>query len=239
MGADFRDYNNDGREDLFVTTLVGETFPLFRNLDKGSFEDATYSSRLGRATVRSSGWSTGIFDLNNDGYKDVFTANGDVQGNPERNLLLLNQKDGTFVDVSADAGPAFQQAGQHRGAAFGDFDGDGRLDVVVTRLNGRPELLRNISPGENHWLTMRLVGHRSNRDGIGARIHLVSESGLEQWNHITTSVGFACSSDRTAHFGMGAARGAKLVEIDWPSGLHQTMKDLPADRQVVVKEPEQ
>jgi hypothetical protein len=238
MGADFRDYNNDGREDLFVTALAGETFPLFRNLGGGAFEDATYPSRLGRATVRSSGWSTGIFDLNNDGYKDVFTANGDVQGNPERNLLLLNQKDGTFADISADAGPAFQQVGQHRGAAFGDFDGDGRLDVVVTRLNGRPELFRNTSPGENHWLSMRLVGRRSNRDGIGARIHLVSESGLGQWNHITTSVGFACSSDRTAHFGLGGSRSAKLVEIDWPSGVHQTMRGLSADRQIVVKEPE-
>ena len=236
MGADFRDYNNDGREDLFVTALAGETFPLFRNIGKGGFEDVTYRSRLGRATIPWNGWSTGIFDLNNDGYKDILIAAGDVQSNPERNLVLQNQKGDTFADISAEAGPSFQQLGQHRGLAFGDFDGDGRIDAVVTRLNGRPELLRNTSPGDNHWMSFRLRGHRSNRDGIGARIHVVSDSGLEQWNHVTTSVGFASSSDRVAHFGLGASRKAKVVEIEWPSGVHQAMNDLPADRVITVEE---
>ena len=246
MGADFRDFNNDGCEGLFVTALAGETFPLFRNLGQCFFDDVTHRSRVGRATVPRSGWSNGIVDLNNDGWKDLFAANGDVQTNAgatssrstrQRNLLLLNRRDGTFADVSAEAGPGFQQVGQHRGAAFGDFDGDGRVDVVMTRLDGRPELLRNTAPGNNHRLNFRLVGHRSNRDGIGARIHLVSDSGLEQWNHVTTSVGFACSSDRVEHFGLGASRNARLVEIEWPSGTRQRIRNVTADRQVTVEKP--
>jgi enediyne biosynthesis protein E4 len=237
MGADFRDLYNDGREDLFVTGLAGETFPLFRNLGTGLFEDVTYGSGVGRATVRWSGWSNGIVDLNNDGLKELFVACGDVQINaPQRNLVLMNQGGGIFSDVSAEAGADFQELGQHRGAAFGDFDGDGRVDVVVTRLNGRVELFHNVSPGKNHWVAFRLVGHRSNRDGIGARIHLVSDSGAEQWNHVTTSVGYACSSDRVAHFGLGADRRAKLVEIAWPSGARQILKNLAADRTITVQE---
>lgn len=237
MGVDFRDFNNDGRNDLFVTALAGETFPLFRNLGGGFFDDVTYKSQVGRATVRRSGWSNGIFDLNNDGLKDLFVACGDVQNEtPQRNLILMNRGGGVFSDISAAAGVSFQELGQRRGAAFADFDGDGRLDVVVTRLNGRAELFHNISPGANHWIAFRLVGHRSNRDGIGARIRLVSDLGVEQWNHVTTSVGYASSSDRTAHFGLGAARSAKLVEIDWPSGTRQIMKNVTGDRTITVDE---
>lgn len=237
MGVDFRDLDNDGRADVFVTGLAGETFPLFRNLGKGSFEDITYRSGVGRATIRSSGWSDGIVDLNNDGLKDLFVANGDVQIKAEeRNLVLVNRGSGEFADVSAGAGAGFQELGQHRGAAFGDFDGDGRLDVVVTQLNGRAKLFHNISPGTNHWIAFRLIGRRSNRDGIGAQIHLVSGSGVEQWNHVTTSVGYACSSDRVAHFGLGADRIATLVEIDWPSGTRQIVRNLTVDRTITIEE---
>jgi hypothetical protein len=246
MGADFRDYNNDGWDDLFVTALAGETFPLFRNRGKGLFEDTTHSSRVGRAVARWSGWSNGIVDLNNDGFKDLFVARGDVQDNAEAtssrktlepNSVLANQGDGTFADVSVQAGESFQQAGQHRGAAFGDFDGDGRVDVVVTRLNGRAELFRNTSPARNHWLGLKLVGRRSNRDGIGARVHIVSSSGAEQWNHVTTSVGFACSSDRILHFGLGKDAFLKRVEIVWPSGTRQELENPTPDGLLTVVEP--
>jgi hypothetical protein len=239
MGVDFRDYNNDGREDLFVTALAGETFPLFRNTGRGVFEDMTQSSRIARNTFRLSGWSNGMLDFNNDGFKDLFVASGDVQDTVEgkqRNLILLNQRDGSFADVSSQSGPSFQQLGQHRGAAFGDFDGDGRIDVVVVRLNDRAELFRNTSPSSNHWIAFRLVGHRSNRDGIGARIHVMTDSGLDQWNHATTSVGYASASDRVVHFGLGSAKTAKLVEIEWPSGIRQKLKNLAADRCVTVEE---
>jgi len=241
MGADFRDYDNDGREDLFVTALAGETFPLFRNLGRGGFDDVTHRTLVGRASVRWNGWSNGMVDFNNDGFKDLFVACGDVQTNAQnsqqRNLLFVNQRDGTFADFSGEAGNGFQQVGLHRGAAFGDFDGDGRIDIVVTRLGMRPELFRNTSPGNNHWISFLLVGHRSNRDGMGARIHVVSDSGNEQWNQVTTSVGFASSSDRVTHFGLGASRSARLVEIEWPSGARQSLRNVPADRRIVVQEP--
>ncbi|MGH9342988.1 MAG: CRTAC1 family protein, partial [Terriglobia bacterium] len=237
MGVDFRDFNNDGRADLFVTALAGETFPLFQNLGGDFFEDVTYRSGVGRASVRRSGWSNGIFDLNNDGLKDLFVACGDVQiKTAQRNLVLVNQGGSMFGDVSAEAGVGFQELGQHRGAAFGDFDGDGRVDVVVTRLNAPAELFRNVSPRTNHWIAFQLVGHRSNRDGIGTRICVVSGSGAAQWNHVTTCVGYACSSDRVAHFGLGADRSVKLVEIDWPSGTHQVLRNLGADRTIRVDE---
>jgi len=241
MGADFRDYDNDGNEDVFVSALAGETFPLFRSLGNGGFRDATYGSGVASLTYRWNGWSNGIFDLNNDGLKDLFVARGDVQIAPpktlEANCILLNRGDGTFADFSKQAGSSFQQVGHHRGAAFGDFDGDGRIDVVVTRLDGPAELFHNTSPAPNHWLDFRLVGKRSNRDGIGARIRVVGISGREQYNHVTTSVGFGCSSDRVVHFGMGKDTAARLVEIFWPSGTHQQLTSIAADRVVTVEEP--
>ncbi len=246
MGVDFRDCDNDGRDDLFITALANETFPLFRNLGQGLFHDVTFPARVGRATMAVSGWSNGIFDFNNDGYKDLFTANGDVQDNTELyssrsarqpNSILVNQRDGTFADVSRQAGESFQSAGLHRGSAFGDFDRDGRVDVVVTRLNERAELFRNTSPAANHWLALRLVGNRSNRDGIGAYVRVVSASGHAQWNHVTTAVGYGSSSATAVYFGLGKETSAKLVEIKWPSGLRQQLENVAVDRHLVVREP--
>ncbi len=247
MGADFRDYDNDGREDLFVTALANETFPLFRNLGKGFFQDMTYASHVGRATLAWSGWSDGMFDFNNDGYKDLFAANGDVQDNTELfssrmsrqpNSLLINRGDGTFADASREAGKDFQQPGLHRGAAFGDLDGDGRVDVVVSRIQGRAQVFRNVSAPANHWLGFRLIGRRSNRDGIGARIRMQTSSGRTQWNHVTTSVGYASSSSPVAHFGLGPEASAREVEIHWPSGARQKLANVSPDRVVVVREPD-
>ena len=124
----------------------------------------------------------------------------------------------------------------HRGAAFGDFDRDGRIDVVVTRLNEKPEILRNVSEGTGHWITLRLEGVRSNRDGIGARVHLVSASG-EQWNRVTTSVGYGGSSDRLVHFGLGTDVIVQSIEIEWPSGIRQVLRNLAVDRYYELKEP--
>jgi enediyne biosynthesis protein E4 len=246
MGVDFRDYDNDGRDDLFVTALANETFPLFRNLGRGLFDEVTFPARVGRATVAVSGWSNGVFDFNNDGYKDLFMANGDVQDNTELyssrqsrqpNSILINQQDGTFADFSRQAGPQFQAVGMHRGAAFGDFDGDGRVDVAVTRLNEHAELFRNTSPASNHWLALRLVGSRSNRDGIGARVRVVSASRHAQWNHVATAVGYSSSSAAAVHFGLGKDALVKVVEITWPSGVLQRIENVAVDRYLVVREP--
>lgn len=241
MGADARDVDNDGLEDLFITAITNETFPLFRNLGKGLFSDVTYPVGIGRQTASYTGWSNGIFDFNNDGLKDLFVACGAIDNNVEEfakgrssrqpNLVLTNSSGAGFA--SRD----FGQPGLHRGAAFGDFDGDGKVDVVVTRIGEPVELFRNVSTGSNHWLALRLEGRRSNRDAIGALVRVVSKSGREQWNRVTTSVGYASSSDRTVYFGMGSDRMAEAVEILWPGGARQTLRQVACDRYLKVEEP--
>ncbi|MGH9671741.1 MAG: CRTAC1 family protein [Bryobacteraceae bacterium] len=226
MGVDFRDYDNDGRADLFVTALANETFPLFRNLGKGLFADVTYPSLVGMATMALSGWGAGIYDFNNDGWKDLFAANGDVNDNTElfssrasrqRSLVLVNRGGKTFDPVPVGG------AALWRGAAFADFDGDGRVDIALSRLNEPVALLRNTAAG-GHWLGVRT-------GVIGARVRVVTEAGA-QWNHATTSVGYASASDSVVHFGLGAAATVKLVEIRWPSGKVTTMENVEADRYV-------
>jgi hypothetical protein len=237
MGVDFRDIDNDGRPDLFLTALVNETYPLYRNLGKGLFSDFTYRSRVGAATAKTTGWAAGIVDFNNDGRKDVFCANGDLNENAEAlsqrasrqaNLALVQRADGTF-----DPFPIGPTA-RYRGAAFADFDNDGRVDVVVSRLGERPLLLRNRSGADNHWLGLKLEGARANRDAIGATVHITA-GGIEQWNQVTSAVGYASSSDVRVHFGLGTARTAK-VEIRWPGGALQILKEVEADRYVTVRE---
>jgi hypothetical protein len=236
MGADFRDYDNDGRPDVSVVALAGETFPLFRNLGKGMFRDVTYASGLGPLCVRRSGWSQGIFDFNNDGFKDLFVSGSHVNDMIERfeasrykeaNMLFLNRGDGTFAEASED----FRVARAHRGTAFADFNGDGRLDVVVSVLGEPAELWENLSPGGDHWLALKLTGTKSNRDGIGAEVRIGS-----QVNHMTTAVGYSSSSHDGVHFGLGKLEKVDKIEIRWPSGTVQVLKDVTADQVVKVTE---
>ncbi len=245
MGVDFRDYDNDGRPDLIFSALEGETFPLFRNLGKGFFGDSTWPSGVGAATAKRSGWSLGLFDFNNDGWKDLFVANAHVNDNIELyneqtyrqpNSLLVNPGNGNFRDVTASVSAEFQTRRAHRGAAFADFDNDGRVDVVTTSLNEPSELWRNESLGENHWLKLKLVGSRNNRDGIGAKIKLVSADGKTQFNHVTTSVGYASSSSRIVHFGLGKESLVKEVEIRWPSGIVQVLRNVKSGQLLEIKE---
>lgn len=239
MGAEFRDLDNDGWPDIFVTALANETFPLFRNLGNGVFQDITYRSRIGAASLPHSGWSLGVADFDLDGWKDIFTANGDVQDNTEmfssrasrqQNQLFLNQRGKTFSSV------VFGSRAQHRGAALGDLDGDGRTDVVVSVLNGPARLYRNRLGEGRNWLAIRLKGTASNRDAIGAKVR-VSAGGLTQYNHVSTSTGYQCSSEKTLRFGLGAAPRADEVEITWPTGKKQTLRDVPAGRLIKVTEP--
>ena len=246
MGSDGRDIDNDGREDLFVTANEGETFPLFRNLGRGLFADITDASGVGRQTRSSTGWSMGIFDFNNDGAKDLFAACGSIDDNVEefshrasrqRNFVLANTGAGKFEDVSARAGADFQKAAWNRGAAFGDLDGDGRVDVVVSRIGGRAAIFRNTSGGRNHYLAVRLRGRHSNRDGIGAMVHVTGSSGRQQWNRVTTAVGYGSSSDRTVYFGMAQDAMAASVEVIWPDGARQVQGHVRCDRYLTLEEP--
>lgn len=239
MGADFRDFNNDGLCDINVTALAGETFPLFRNLGKGSFSDVTHSSQLAQLSAARSGWSNGFFDFNNDGWKDLFTANSDVNDlvdlfqsthYKQPNSLFANLGDGTFRDVSSDAG--FTLARAHRGSAFADFDNDGKVDVVVSALGESAELWQNVSPDPNHWLVLKLTGTRSNRDGIGAKIRVG-----DQFNHVTTAVGYASSSPSTVHFGTGKLEKIDRIEIRWPSGTVQVLQNVATNQLIEVREP--
>ena len=243
MGADARDFDNDGRVDLFQTALDGETMPLFRNVGAMSFEDWTGAAGLVGPTLANTGWSNGIVDFNNDGWKDLFVAGGgvvDPKGDfgdraARANTVYVNLGNGRFADASAGAGAGFARKAVHRGAAFGDFDNDGRVDVVVTALEDRMEIWRNVSPAPNHWLLVRTVGTRSNRDGIGTKLRLTTASGV-QYAHVNTAVGYGCASDPRVHFGLGKDAVVKQLRLEWPSGTIDTLGDVPADRVLVVRE---
>lgn len=245
MGADFRDIDNDGWDDIWHTAIEGESFPLFRNRGKGDFLETTDVAGIGNPTRDMSGWSNGVFDFDNDGWKDLFAARGNVQDTidqvslrkyAEPNAVFRNTGNGKFEDVSAQAGTALQGAAAHRGAAFGDLDNDGRVDAVVSVLNGSVKYLHNITQNGNHWLLLKLLGSKSNRMGLGAQVRVTAEDGKTQYNHATTSTGYACSSDPRVHFGLGAAKKVREVEITWPSGVRQTLRDVAADRIVTVTE---
>ena len=245
MGVDFRDWNNDGKPSLFVTALGGETFPLFRNEGNGFFNADTYAAGIGFRSVKLSGWGAGIYDFDNDGYKDLFSANSHVSENadidPQQhyrqpNAVFLNLHNGTFKDVSAEAGPGMQIRAAHRGCAFGDLNNDGKIDVVVSAIGSPAELLYNTSTDTNHWILIKTVGVKSNRDGIGTRIKLTEASGSVQHNHVTTAGSYASSSDPRAHFGLGANAVIKEIALKWPSGTEQVLRNVKADQILTVTE---
>jgi enediyne biosynthesis protein E4 len=245
MGADFRDMDNDGWPDLFVTDLTHEGWLLFRNV-AGRFEDIADSSRVGLLSLPYGGWSNAIADLNNDGWKDLFAASGHAMDNiaslergdfAQPNQLFLNQGNGTFTEVSGTAGDGFRTLKPHRGSAVADFNNDGRLDLVVTALGDRPQLLINTTQQAGHWLLILLKGRTSNREGMGSVLRLETPDGLVQWNQATQSVGFASSSDPRIHFGLGLNNLVRRLEVHWPSGKKQILENIKADQILPLEEP--
>jgi enediyne biosynthesis protein E4 len=256
MGVSVGDYNRDGLLDLVKTNFAGDTDSLYMNLGEGSFDDRTYQAGLGINT-RLLGWGVSFLDIDNDGWLDILVANGhvypEVDGTQvdasyaERKYLYRNLRNGQFEDVSRSGGPGILAEARARGFAVGDFDNDGDLDAVVNCVNSRPQLLRADSTLARSWLKIRVVGKKSNRTGIGARIKVVAQTAspllgaksgtpLTQIEEVRSSNGYYSASDLRIHFGLGEARKVDLVEIRWPSGTVDALKDLDVNRLYVVEE---
>ena len=244
MGTDFRDIDNDGRPDIFHAAMFGDTFPLYRNAGNGEFEDVTGKTGIAAMTNRLTAWGAGIFDFDNDGNKDIFVAGSAILDNamevnhkpyPLPNGLYRNLGKMKFQDVSVQAGAGFFASAAHRGAAFGDINNDGKIDIVVTVLNGKPQLLINRSPNHNHWIILNLVGVSDNRDGLGTKVKITTASGA-QYNQATTAVGYNSSSDKRVYFGLGNATVVDRIELAWPTGVKQQLTNVMADQILTVVE---
>lgn len=244
MGVAAGDYDRDGYPDLFTTNFSDDTSTLYRNSGDGTFADVTFNAGLG-AVTRHLSWGTGLVDFDNDGWKDIFVVSGHVYPEVDRHpsevtyrqprLVYHNLGDGTFQDVSALAGPAILEQKASRGAAFEDLDGDGDVDVVIVNLNDVPSLLRNDSPGKQNWLTLELEGERSNRSAIGALIRVTAE-GRSQSAEVRSGTSYYSSSGLRVHFGLGRATRVETIEISWPSGIQQMLRNVEANRVLSIRE---
>ncbi len=244
MGTDFRDLDNDGYPDICLVALDKETFPIYRNNQHGGFTDVTQSSGMAKLSWTMAGYSPTIADFDNDGWKDIFVTRGHVQSLEGEDRMPISQSNTVFRNLGGmkfsalteEAGLTAFPPSRHRGSAVGDLNGDGRLDMVVSAISAPAEIWINDSRETNHWLELKLTGTKSNRDGIGAQIKVVSKS-LTQYNQYSTTIGYASASAGPVHFGLGPDTAATLIEIRWPSGIVQQLRDVAADRIVPVTEP--
>jgi hypothetical protein len=245
MGIDFADYDNDGWPDIVVTNLANQKYASYRNQGDSTFDYASIQNGIGAITLLHSGWSLRFMDYDNDGWKDLLIAQGHDLDTVEKTapnlhyrepMMLLRNAGKKFVDVSSISGEVFKEPWVGRGMAIGDIDNDGRMDAVVTTNGGPAHILHNETPSANHWITLHLTGHKSNRDGIGALVKLTTGQG-SQWVTATTSSGYLSASDPRVHFGLGDSPIADSIEVRWPSGIVQTLTNVKGDRQIQVDEP--
>jgi enediyne biosynthesis protein E4 len=245
MGVDFADYDNDGLPDIAISDLAYQKYSLYHNNGDGTFAYSSDSTGLGPMTFLHSGWGMRFIDYDNDGWKDLLVAQAHVMDTIELNypqlhyrepMLLARNTGQSFLDVSGPSGPVFHEPWASRGMAVGDIDNDGRLDAVVTENGGPIHILHNETESLNHWLTLNLVGHKSNRDAIGAVVKIVTPRG-EQYATVTTCGSYLSSSDKRVHFGLGLQSTIKEIDIRWPSGTTQALRDLKSDQVLRVDEP--
>ena len=246
MGVDFSDYDNDGFPDLIVSDLANQVYAVYKNNGDGTFSYQSCPSGIGPMTLTHSGWGLRLFDYDNDGWKDLLVAQGHDLDTIELTspnlhyrepMLLAHNTAHGFVDVSPESGEVFRRPWVGRGLAIGDIDNDGRVDAVVTTNDGTAHVLRNVMQNGNHWLTLQLVGHKSNRDAIGAEVRIETRSGI-QMQTVTTASSYLSSSDKRVHFGLGAIKTVNKIEIRWPSGIRQDLPDVAADQILRIDEPE-
>ncbi len=245
MGVDFADYDNDGWPDIVTTDLANQRYALYHNNRDGTFDYASLVSGVGAMSQPHSGWGARFVDYDNDGWKDLLIAQGHDMDNIDlvspqfhyrEPVMLARNVGGKFVDVSGVSGDVFHDAWVGRGLAIGDIDNDGRIDAVITTNGGGIHILHNETATTNHWITLRLVGHKSNRDGIGAVVKLVTNQG-SQWVTVSTSGSYLSASDPRVHFGLGTSNLATSIQVQWPSGLSQTLTNIKADQQIQIDEP--
>jgi hypothetical protein len=231
MGLAIGDYDRNGTMDIFKTNFAGDTSTLYANTGKGLCEDRTFAAGFGLNT-RWLGWGVGFLDLDSDGWLDLFLVNGHVYpeaGYEQRKVVYRNLRTGRFVDISDQLGPPVTTPKAGRGAAFADFDNDGDVDVVVNNLHDTPDLFRLDQTGERHWITLKLVGTRSNRSAIGAQVRLVTADS-EQRQEVRGGGSYYSQNDLRLHFGLGRARTIERIIVRWPNGLEETWSTLAVDR---------
>ena len=245
MGTDFGDYDRDGDLDIVVCNFQWESCRLFQNRGNGIFQDETFAAGLGEKTLAVLTFGTDFFDYDNDGFLDIYLANGHVDPTvnqfdkaatyAQQDQLFHNRGDGTFTDVSQQAGPGLKPVMVGRGSATADYDNDGDLDLFVSNSNQRGLLLRNDGGNRQHWISIDTRGTVSNQDGIGARV-AVTVGDLVQMEEVRSGSSYLSQNDLRLHFGLGAHDVVDRIEVRWPSGIVQTLEQVPADQFLVIEE---